>query len=63
LKYLLDVHGLPPGWKGECVTRAIYENLNGLQSLLSKNEKLDKAQQIINDLQTNVVCYNELVRI
>ncbi len=58
-KYLLDVHGLPPGWKGEVVTRVIYEKLNGLQSRLSKNEKLDKTWQIINDLQVDVVCYNE----
>ncbi len=58
-EYLLDVHRLPPGWKGEGVTRVIYENLKGLQSALSKNEKLDKAQQVINDLQVDVVCYNE----
>ncbi len=58
-EYLLDVYGLPPGWKGEGVTRVIYENLNGLQSALSKNEKLDKARQIMNDLQADVVCYNE----
>ncbi len=43
LKYLLDVHELPPGQKGEGVTRRIYEKLNGLQSALSKNEKLNKA--------------------
>ncbi len=59
LEYLLDVHGLHPGWKGEGVTRVIYENLNGVQSALSKNEKLDKAWQVINDLQADVVCYNE----
>ena len=59
LEYLLDVHGLPPGQKGEGVTRVIYENLNGLQSTLSKNEKLEKAWQVINDLQADVVCYNE----
>ncbi len=58
-EYLLEVRGLPPGRKGEGVTRVIYENLNGLQSMLSKNEKLDKARQVINDLQANVVCYNE----
>jgi hypothetical protein len=58
-EYLLKVHGLPPGRKGEGVTRVIYENLNGLQSTLSKNEKLDKARQMINDLQADVVCYNE----
>jgi hypothetical protein len=59
LEYFLDVHGPPPGRKEEGVTRVIYDNLNGLQSTLSKNEKLDKAWQIINDLQTDVVCYNE----
>ncbi len=45
---LLEVHGVPPGRKGEGVTRLIYENLNGLQStLLSKNEKLEKARRVI----------------
>ena len=59
-EYLLDVHGLPPSRKGDGVTRVIYENLNGLQSaLLSKKEKLDKARQVINDLQADVMCYNE----
>ncbi len=59
LEYLLEVHGLPPGWKGERVTRVIYENLNDLQSTLSKNEKLDKAKQVIDALQADAVCYNE----
>ncbi len=27
--------------------------------MLSKNEKLNKARQVINDLQADVVCYNE----
>jgi len=27
--YLLEVHGVPPGRKGEGVTRLIYENLYG----------------------------------
>ncbi len=58
-EYLLNVHGLPPGWKGEGVTRVIYKNLNVLQFALSKNEKLDKARQVINDLQADVVWYNE----
>ena len=26
---------------------------------MSKNEKLDKARQVIDDLQADVVCYNE----
>jgi hypothetical protein len=58
-EYLQDAHGLPSGWTGEGVARVIYENLNGLQSMLSKNEKLDMARQVINDLQVDVVCYNE----
>ena len=45
-EYLLNVHGLPPVLRRDGVTRVMYENLNGLQSTLSKNEKLDKAQQI-----------------
>ncbi len=49
-EYLLNVHGLPPGWKRDGVTRVMCENLNGLQSMLSKNEKLNKARQVINDL-------------
>jgi hypothetical protein len=58
--YLLEVHEVPSGRKGEGVTRLIYENLNGLQStLLSKNEKLEKARRVIDNLQANVACYNE----
>ncbi len=59
--YLLEVHGVPPGWKGEGITRLIYENLNGLQSmLLKKNEKLEMEQRVIDNLQVDIVCYNEL---
>ena len=59
-EYLLEVHGVPPGRKGEGITRLIYENLNGLQSSLSsKNKKLEKARRVIDNLQANVVCYNE----
>jgi hypothetical protein len=58
--YLLEVHGVPPCWKGEGITRLIYENLNGLQSTLSiKNEKLEKAWWVIDELQADIVCYNE----
>ena len=58
--YLQEVHGVPLWRKGEGITWLIYENINGLQStLLSKNEKLDKARRVIDDLQADVVCYNE----
>jgi hypothetical protein len=59
-EYLLEVHRLAPGRKGDGVTRLMYENLNGLQSTFSnKNKKLEKARQVIDDLQANIVCYNE----
>jgi hypothetical protein len=55
--YLLEIHGVPPGWKGEGITRLIYENLNGLQSTLSiKNEKLEKVRRVIDELQVDIVC-------
>jgi hypothetical protein len=60
LDYLLEVYGVPPGWKGEGITRLICKNQNWLQStLLKKKEKLEKAQRVINNLQANIVCYNE----
>jgi hypothetical protein len=57
---LLEVHGVPPGQKGEGITRLIYENLNELQTMLSKtNEKLEKARQVIDDLQMDLVCHDD----
>jgi hypothetical protein len=48
------------GGKGTGSQGLLYEILNGLQSTLSKkNEKLEKARQVIDDLQVNIVCYNE----
>ena len=48
-EYLLEVHGLPLGRKGDGVTRLIYDNLNGLQSTMSsKNGKLEKAWRVIS---------------
>jgi hypothetical protein len=59
-EYLLEVHGLPPGRKSNGVTWLIYENLNGLQLTMSKqNGKLEKAQQVIDNLQADIVCYNK----
>ncbi len=59
-EYLLEVHGLPQGRKVDGVTRLIYENLNGLQSIrLSKNGKLKKVWRVIDDLQVDTACYNE----
>ena len=37
----------------------IYENLNGLNNRIGGNKKLNKAKEIINDLEVDVVAYNE----
>jgi hypothetical protein len=51
LEYLLEIHGLPPGKRGDSITSLIYKILNGIQStLLLKNEKLEKVWQIIDKL-------------
>ena len=39
-EYLLEVHGVAPGKKGEGITRAIYhENGNGINNRMTGNEK------------------------
>ena len=53
------MHGIPPGKKRDGITRLIYENLNGINSRLSKNEKLDKARDVIDELAADIVAYNE----
>ena len=57
--YLLEVHGIAPGKKRDGITRLIYENLNGVNNILTGNDKLDKARQVINDLGADIVAYNE----
>ena len=56
---LLKVHGAAPGSKAEGVVRLIYENANGINSRLSNNDKLDKAKELIDDLEADIVAYNE----
>ena len=55
---LLQVHGVAPGTKGEGVIRLVYKNLNGLSSRMGGNKKLEKAKELINDLEADIVCYN-----
>ena len=56
---LLRVHGIAPGKKPEGITRIIYENVNGLNTRISGNEKVEKAKDVIDELEADVVCYNE----
>ena len=56
---VLQVHGVAPGTKAEGVARLVYENLDGLANKIGGNEKLEKAKSIIDDLEADLVCYNE----
>ncbi len=53
------MHGVLPGRKEEGITRLLYENATGIHNRLGGNEKLDKAKDLINELEANVVAYNE----
>ena len=48
-----------PAQKPEGETRLTYEDGNGFNSRISNNDKLDKAKQVINDLEPYIVAYNE----
>ena len=56
---VLWVHGVVPGSKPEGVIRLIYENVNGLNNRLSGNEKVEKAKEIHDELEVDLVAYNE----
>ena len=55
---VLKVHGIAPKKKGEGVTRVIYENPNGFSSRINRNEKIEKAKEIIDKLEADVVAYS-----
>jgi hypothetical protein len=56
---VLQVHGITPGSKPDEVIRLIYENVNGINNRLCNNEKVEKAKEIIDDLEADIVAYNE----
>lgn len=56
---LLKVHGIAPARKADGITRLAYENANGFATILSKNEKLEKAREVIRDLEVDVMGYTE----
>ena len=55
----LEVHGVDLGKKPEGVTRLIYENTDGFNSRIGKNEKSEKAKEIIDELEADLVAYSE----
>ena len=56
---LLEVHGVAPRKKAEGVSRLIYENVDELNNRISNNDKLEKAKEIIDDLEADLVVYSE----
>ena len=56
---LLTIHGVAPGPKAEGVSRLVYENLDGINTRISGNEKLEKAKEINDELKVDIAAYNE----
>ena len=56
---LLSIQGNVPGPKRDGVSRLIYENADGFNTRISGNEKLDKAKEIIDELEADVAAYCE----
>ena len=56
---LLRVHGISPGKKPEGFKRIIYENANSFNTSIRGNEKVERAKKVIDELEADVLCYNE----
>ena len=56
-EYLLKVHKIAQKKIEYGIVHLMYENLNGLNSILSGNNKLEKSRQIIDDMEADVVAY------
>ena len=56
---LLEVHGVVPAQKPEGATRMIYENGNRFNSRMSNNDKLDRAKQVMDDLEPDTAAFNK----
>jgi hypothetical protein len=48
-----------PASKLEGVIQLIYENVNSISNKLSNNNKVEKAKEIIDNLEVDIVAYNE----
>ncbi len=56
---ILKVHGVALGSKAEEITRLLYENANGIQCKWSNNWKVEKACELHDELEVDIVAYNE----
>lgn len=56
---LLKVHGVPPAKKREGCMRFVYENPDGISNRISGNEKLDKAKELLDELEVDAAAFSE----
>ncbi len=56
---VLQVHDFAPPKKGEGTVRLIDENINGINTRLSKNEKVERMREIHDELEVDVAAYCE----
>jgi hypothetical protein len=56
---VLLIHGAAPATKLEGVIRLIYENANGISNKLCDNEKVEKAKELHDHLEVDIMAYNE----
>ena len=56
---LLEVHGVAPAKQADGIVRLIYENVNGHNSRMTDNEKLDKIRDVIDELEVVITAFNE----
>lgn len=56
---ILQVHGTSPETKADREVCLIYKTINGLNSRIGSNEKLEKLKSLIDYLEAELVCMNE----
>ncbi len=56
---MLKIYGIAPASKGEGITRLIYGTVNGLNNGLTDSKKVERAQELHNELEINIAAYNE----
>jgi hypothetical protein len=59
LDKVLHVHGFAPPKKAEGMVRLIYENLNGLNTHMKDNEKVERMRELHDKLETDIAAYCE----
>jgi hypothetical protein len=56
---VLQTHGMALASKPEGVIRLIYENANGISNKLCDNQKVEKAKDVHDKLEGDIVAYNK----